>query len=203
MAKDAEALNLPDPKPVGNSPLVYGPPLELNAPRIDGPLYDTLEPGHPLYELAAWAHHHAPRLPTEARRGLFLALSRAWPRPKPRRTPRDRGQRAIQAAWLVAQGQSVEDVAAVLCVAPDSARRLIAIGDELRPHVFTHPEYWSVDAVADGTDRRPEDPASLLAWQRMKGEDLAHAVTEDLRLAETAVNGHSQLVAEIEIVSTR
>ena len=79
--------------------------------------------------LAAWAFHHADELPHEPRRGLFLALERAWPRPAG--DVKDLGDRALKAYGLAHEGVPISEIAATYCIAEDTAKRWVRKGQAL------------------------------------------------------------------------
>lgn len=160
----------------------------LNSHRVDGPSFRELEPADDLYPLAAWAHHHARFLPASARRGLFIALERAWPRTQG--DTKDAETRALKAAWLAAHGKSAQDIAEVFCVTPDYARRLVRKGEQVyrSPKLFPHPENWTVEASTDDPSAAPEDPAGMLAWMRLRAEDELKAAGADEARAQSALS---------------
>jgi hypothetical protein len=89
------------------------PPLTLEDPEPVSPTFAPLEQEHRLYPLAAWAWWHANDLAPAARRGLLVALARAWP-VKGRR--KSRHHRGFFAAMLKAADVDTPEIAKTLCV---------------------------------------------------------------------------------------
>jgi hypothetical protein len=167
-------------------------------PRVDGPSHVELESGalpwsdpphegHPLYGLAAFAYHHAERMPSDQRRGLFIALEVAWPR-----TQGDRKEQEYRAltAWRAAQaGVPVFEIAEEFGVKPDTAERWIrAVNRELDPHTpFEKPQEPRVEVawVEAGNSEEPDDPAGLQVYARWlvrSPDELRRQLEDEVRL---------------------
>lgn len=190
--------------------LLSGPPLLLRTPQLDGPSYRELEPDHELYATAAWAYHHARRLPRELRRGLLVALAGAWPTTQGDRKERD--HRAFMAWHLHRDTGSIERVADAFAVAPDTARRWVRdVERELDPG-REHPgpgggsrnagEEWRVDVVWAEPGAEPEDPAGLAAYMRALAAtgEQAERQADDRR---RAIEAGARLAGPMRVVRRR
>lgn len=90
-------------------------------------LFDELEPGHPLYMLAAWTYHHGHQImPFDVRRGFYEALSRVWPgRVEQKGNSRER----VRLAYLLdRRGVSKDEIAAALNVSVAAVEKYLRRG---------------------------------------------------------------------------
>lgn len=160
------------------------PALVLRTPRLDGPSYAELEPGHRLYGVAAWAWHADRRgeLRGELRRGLFTALQEAWP--TTRGDKKEREHRSLVALRAHDAGASIDEVAEAFCVRPDTARRWIrgarldfGPGCDFEPRIELA---WSSRQPAD-----PSRPTPLeLARSMARPSDQLARMEDDRRRAD-------------------
>lgn len=110
------------------------PELLLRHQEMHAPTFGAIDGEHPLYDLAAWAYHHAEESPPNLRASLMAGLWQAWPRAEGRR----RGVRAdgqhsgkrLRAQWahywlhvVGRPGDSVEGVAQSLGWSEEHTKR--------------------------------------------------------------------------------
>ena len=162
-----------------------GPVLALKNPRIDAPSYRELEPGDDLYGLAAFAYHHASRLPGHLRRGFLQALETAWP--SPQGDHKDGEYRALLAYRAHEAGHSIEEIAEAWCVAPDTARRWVRRTErEVEAQLYEHAKTGAdvtelrVEVAWSENGEEPEDPASPISRSRW----LCHSPDQLARQAD-------------------
>jgi len=138
----------------------FHPPLILRMPRVDGPSYAKLKPDDPLYSMASWVFHHGDEQPRKARRGLYIALERAWPRT--RGIHKITEHRHLVAYSMHCGGSSVGDIAFAFVVQPATVRKWITeTRREIDDEADTSPR---IEVAVDADD--PEDPASDLSYAR-------------------------------------
>lgn len=136
-------------------------------PRIDGPSYRELAPHDDLYGLAAFAYHHADRLPAEVRRGLYVGLAQAWPVTQGDR--KDVEHRALMAWTAHGDGASIDAIAEAFAVAPGTARKWVRqttreMGDAGTGEPPAHA--WRVEVVWAEDAAEPPDPAAIESYMR-------------------------------------
>lgn len=170
------------------------PTLTLENPDPATPTFSAIGPDHRLYPLAAWAYHHADRLESAERAGLFVALGRAWPRRGRRRSRHDRG---FWVSWCFARNIPLAAIANKFCVSEGEVRDLerdywkdwrqpieSARGDYLEDTDVPRDPRPRIDT--DPPDRAPFDPstqAGALLSRENEGD-------ENWRLARELVREH-------------
>jgi hypothetical protein len=166
------------------------PPLTLEDPDPVSPTFRPLDEKHEMYPLAAWAWWHANDLPPAARRGLFVALARAWPA-KGRR--KSRHYRGFFAALLKKANIETARIAKTLCVTEGEVNDLARdYRNDLHRQTEGRPRIH-VESVDD--DDKPYDPSTKLGailshhenhgnedWQRVDrlAQELGHEDMTDL-----------------------
>jgi hypothetical protein len=148
------------------------PSLTLEDTDPVSPTFASLEQEHRLYPLAAWAWSHANDLAPAARRGLFVALARAWPVKGRRKSRHYRGffsavlkkadiETALIAKTLCVTEGEVKDLA---CDYWNDWRRPIedARGDGRRDTDPPHDPRPRIHADSVDDDDKPYDPSTKL-----------------------------------------
>ncbi len=148
------------------------PSLTLKGPSGFDPTYASIEDGHDLYPLAAWARHHADELSPAARRGLFAALARAWPVTGRRKR---RYKRGVVFSLLLKHGVSSSQIAEKWHVSrgdvTDAARDaeaqagLVSQARIVVANYDSFDDYCNVEARAERLEENPQahlpyDPAT-------------------------------------------
>jgi hypothetical protein len=88
------------------------PSLTLEDPHPATPTFSAIGSDHRLYPLAAWTYHHGDSLDSAVRAGLFLALSRIWPRGR----RQSRHNRGFWVAWCLARSIPTAAIADKFCI---------------------------------------------------------------------------------------
>jgi len=135
------------------------PPLTLRMPRVDGPSYKALKPDHALYAMASWVFHHGDEQPRKARRGLYIALERAWPRTQG--DGKSAEHRRLVAYSMHCGGDTIGDIAFVFDVQLGTVQRWIT---ETKHEIETEGDTSPRIEIAG--DDEPENPASDLSYGR-------------------------------------